>query len=194
VKPLRGTYLIGVLIRGAFMYSALMVLLAGYVVFEMITGILDVNLPVSTSYPPHPSLAITGVMVTVTHPTIFMITTLGVSHILTCLVGAGVAVVIGLVCRRLRAGTPFVAVAVRMLVWAAIIVAVGLTASDILQQFGQNAVTSQADAIRRYGDLQLTSGQWGLNPVPLFFALVLIAVAGAFRYGERLQADTEGLV
>jgi hypothetical protein len=49
-------------------------------------------------------------------------------------------------------------------------------------------------AISRFSTLSKLSPEPAINPLVITIALALVLVAGTFRYGERLQRDTEGLI
>lgn len=103
------------------------------------------------------------------------------------------AVIIALICSAILRGRPFAAATVRALTWGAVAIGVGGVLTDILVTVGKTLVAN--DALPAMGDIsspgvfQLQVPLW-----PLATALALLALAAAFRYGARLQRDTEGLV
>lgn len=126
-----------------------------------------------------------------------------------------IAVVIALLCHRLLSGTPFRPV----LAVSVMVTAVAISAGGIAWQvfFGLGGMVASAQTlgttgwdskvpsieIADYLDSVLEPSATGLpDPFmgmgidfwPLFLGLALAAVATAFRYSERLQRDTEGLV
>ena len=199
MNRMRDGYLIGLLVRGAFLYGGASGVLAIAVVVEVVHSLatgqpFTVAVPVSAGYPGAESITITGVSLRVAHPTIAQILLLGLGHILIALSGSAVALVVGLLAHRVRTADAFAPVAVKMLVGAAIVVAVGFSAADILLQAGQSLVADQATQSGRYGDLYLSTGGYVPNLIPLVAALILVAIAALVRQGTRLQQEAVGLV
>ena len=199
MNRMREGYLIGLLVRGAFLYGGASGVLAIAVVAQVIDSLatgqpFTVAVPVSAGYPGADSITITGVNLRVAHPTIAQILSLGLGHILIALSGSAVALIVGLLAHRVRTADAFAPAAVRMLVSAAIVVAVGFSAADILLQAGQSLVVDQATESDGYGDLSLSPDGYMPNLIPLIAALILVAIAALVRQGTRLQQETEGLV
>ena len=126
---------------------------------------------------------------------------------------AAVSVVIALSLSRIASttlrGAPFVPGAARLVTVAAIAIAVGGTASAVLQQWGewsagQDALSVTAWTARHVTDASTTLSQLGwpepasfalqIPFLPLLLGVGLAALAAVFRAGERLQRDAEGLV
>jgi Protein of unknown function (DUF2975) len=170
---------------------------------------VQLTLPVNQNYPPHSgSLHYSGspyvVQGTAVHFTQATMTVAHLSPVTTIMIGlgevfaaatsAGIAYCIFLLARRLRVGQPFAASAARTLVVAGLILGIGSTASNVLHGIGQTTAFNVA-YIAKYGDLTLGGSSTQLiDFVPLFFAGVLFALAGVFRYGASLQRETDGLV
>lgn len=126
-----------------------------------------------------------------------------------------IAAVIALLCHRLLGGSPFRPLLARSMTWAAVAITVGGIAWQVLLQIGGGIASRQvlevagwrADAptaeMMNYLNTKFDMYSTGL-PMPypsfqiefwpLLLGLALAAVAIAFRYSERLQRDTEGLV
>ena len=113
------------------------------------------------------------------------------SAALAILPGALVAVV----CFQTLRGRPFASVVTRALFVSAGVVIVAGLASDVLSGVGRGLA---AQAVLPTGvDAPLISGapfQISVQLWPIGAALALAALAMIFRYGARLQRDTEGLV
>lgn len=125
-----------------------------------------------------------------------------------------IAAVIGLLCHRLLGGSPFRPLLARSMTWAAVAITVGGTAWQILLQTGGGIASRQVlefsgwgsdapspemmDYINTHFDiatgLPMPYSNFQVEFWPLFLGLALAAVAIAFRYSERLQKDSEGLV
>jgi hypothetical protein len=201
MNRMRDDYLIGLLARGAFLYAGAAGVLAIAVVVQVIHSLatgqpFTVAIPVAAGYPGAERLTITGVTLSVSQPTIAQILLLGLGHILLALSGAAVALVVGLLAHRAHTADAFAQAAVRMLVAASIVVAVGFSAADILLQAGQSLVADQITESSRYGDLHLSTGGYAPNLIPLVAALILVAIAALVprRGNAALKRETEGLV
>lgn len=126
-----------------------------------------------------------------------------------------IAAVIALLCHRLLGGTPFRPVLARSITVTAVAISAGGIAWQVF--FGLGGMVASAQTlgttgwdskvpsieIADYLDSVLEPSATGLpDPYlgmgidfwPLFLGLALAALAIAFRYSERLQRDTEGLV
>ncbi len=115
-----------------------------------------------------------------------------VSLIATVLVDLAMTLVIVasamLLCRNLMAGNAFSRTNTRLVFTVSITLIVGTTLSNLFTTMGTNgafATLSQGSY-----DGAVATG----NIVPYFAAIALGAVALAFKAGERLQRETEGLV
>lgn len=126
-----------------------------------------------------------------------------------------IAVVIALLCHRLLGGTPFRPVLARSVMVTAVAISAGGIAWQVFFGLGGSVASTQTLGttgidndvptmeIRDYLDSVLDPSATGLPDPwvgmsvdfwPLFLGLALAAVAIAFRYSERLQRDTDGLV
>jgi hypothetical protein len=126
-----------------------------------------------------------------------------------------IAVVIALLCHRLLGGTPFRPILARSITVTAVAISAGGIAWQVFFGLGGMAASAQtlgttgwdskvpSIEIADYLDSVLEPSATGLpDPYlgmgidfwPLFLGLALAALAIAFRYSERLQRDTEGLV
>lgn len=106
------------------------------------------------------------------------------------------AAAIAVICLQLLRGAPFARIAERALIVTAVVVLVagigvdiafgiarGLAASEVLPPVGHGPVTASGALF------SLSVQLW-----PIGAALGIAALAAVFRYGSRLQRDTEGLV
>ncbi|MEO7720435.1 MAG: hypothetical protein ABIS08_00805 [Pseudolysinimonas sp.] len=89
--------------------------------------------------------------------------------------------------RRLRTGHPFDRSAWREVVASSVVVLGVGVASQLLAWWSRVAIIDEAGGDR-------FSRSFVFDPLTVTVALVLVIVAVAFRFGERLQRDTEGLV
>jgi hypothetical protein len=126
-----------------------------------------------------------------------------------------IAVVFALLCHRLLSGSPFRPVLARSVMVTAVAITAGGFAWQVLFGLGGMAASAQilgrtgweskvpSTEIADYLDSVLDPFANGLPDPwvsvsvdfwPLFLGLALATVATAFRYSERLQRDTEGLV
>lgn len=124
-----------------------------------------------------------------------------------------IAGVVALLCHRLLAGSPFRPLLTRWIMRTAALIAVGGLVWQVCYGVGNSIASHQvlepsswrgdtpSEAISDYVFTVLPgSGLPGatlsiqIDFWPLFLGLALAAVAIAFRYSERLQRDTEGLV
>ncbi|MEO7349880.1 MAG: hypothetical protein ABIW32_08505 [Terrimesophilobacter sp.] len=126
-----------------------------------------------------------------------------------------IACVIALLCHRLLGGSPFRGLLARSTTWAAAAIAIGgiawqflfeiggsIASSQVLQLNGWNSTptsTEMSDYVDTHFDpfatgLPESAFGFHLDFWPLLIGLALAAVAVAFRYSERLQKDTDGLV
>lgn len=126
-----------------------------------------------------------------------------------------IAAVIALLCHRLLGGSPFRPLLARSMTWAAASITVGGIAWQVLLEIGGSLASRQVLQLTGWRSDLPTSGMmdyvssnfddfatalpepslgFTIEFWPLFLGLALAAVAIAFRYSERLQKDTEGLV
>jgi hypothetical protein len=108
--------------------------------------------------------------------------------------------------RRLLAGEPFGPALSRAVMVAAVALVVGGIAWQLCFGIGQSIAASEALAITGWSwdGALFIEDPTSLLPVPrlavmvefwpIFIGMALAAVAAAFRQGEKLQADTAGLV
>jgi hypothetical protein len=117
------------------------------------------------------------------------------------------AVVVAMLCRQLLRDAPFGGAVTTALTAAGVTLGIGGIVWQILNAIGRTLASDQAlridswasDAASSAGDAvehglpeptyAVTIEFW-----PIFIALALLAVAAAFRMGERMQRDTSGLV
>lgn len=173
-----------------------------------------VSLPASQDYPPHSgslhyagsAYVVQGTDVTFTQATMLVshlpVTStifLGLGQIFGTATYAGIAFCVVALLRQWRKDEPFAAATSRALFAAGLILAIGSTASTVSTASAQ--IGLQIAYIAKYGDLTLDSGGTFINFTTLLVAAVLFALAGAFRYGTRLEREraqlareTEGLV
>lgn len=134
---------------------------------------------------------------------------LAAGHALQGLTFTVIAVVVALLCHRLLRGMAFRPVLTRSINVAAAAIAAGGVLWQVCFWFGSSIASAQVLTVTGWRSddpraedpsfdfatglpeptFALTIDFW-----PLFLGLALAAVAAAFRYGERLQRDTEGLV
>jgi hypothetical protein len=125
---------------------------------------------------------------------------LGASDVFSAATSAAMAWCIYLLMRRLRANEPFAASTARALTAAGLILGIGSTASTFCGGIGHLGLYV-AYIAKDGSDGFFASGGSVIEFMPLFFAGVLFALAGVFRYGARLEQErvrlrreTEGLV
>jgi hypothetical protein len=124
-----------------------------------------------------------------------------------------IAGVVALLCHRLLGGSPFRPLLARSVMRTAALIAVGgmvwqlcfgvgssIASHQVFEPSGWSA-TTPSEVIGDYvftvlpgSGLPAPALAIQVDFWPLFLGLALAAVALAFRYGERLQRDTEGLV
>ncbi|OWP21340.1 hypothetical protein CBF90_12850 [Microbacterium sp. AISO3] len=122
------------------------------------------------------------------------------------LIPAAIAALIAVACFQLLAGRAFTRIIVRMTMATAVIVAAGGTAAQVLSDIAGSMASHELFARGSAGwteipgiddplawwpeaTLNITLPFW-----PIAAGLGLAALAAVFRYGSRLQRDTEGLV
>ncbi|MBB5633332.1 hypothetical protein BKA04_001555 [Cryobacterium mesophilum] len=124
-----------------------------------------------------------------------------------------IAGVVALLCHRLLAGSPFRPLLTRWIMRTAALIAVGGLVWQVCYGVGNSIASHQllaptgwrgdtpSEAISDYvftvlpgSGLPAPTLAVQIDFWPLFLGLALAAVAIAFRYSERLQRDTEGLV
>ncbi len=191
------------------------------VIQTLVAEHVAVSLPVSTFWPNlHPTVEITdgptaevvGGGFEVAEVTIAGLSTdarllLAGGHALQGLTFVIIGVMVAILCHRLLAGDPFRRMLSRAMTVSAVSIAIGGLAWQVLFQLGGLAASTQVLLVTGWnaGDVVMQDPDIGIGwpePYmgftlefwPLFLALPLVAVAIAFRYGERLQRDTEGLV
>jgi hypothetical protein len=123
------------------------------------------------------------------------------------------ATVFAVLCHRLLDGSPFRPAITRAVSVSAIAIGVGGIAWQVFYATGNGIAARQALEVGGWSAQAPTSEiadylfttdtgtgipepslNFTIDFWPLYFALVLAALVFAFRYGERLQRDTEGLV
>lgn len=125
---------------------------------------------------------------------------------LEALVPGAIGALVAVVCFQLLRGAPFAPAVARAALITALVVLVGGIAEQILTGLGGSLASNEV--------LQLTSAEatgmpdgwdistalpqpasgWTVTLWPIGAALGFAALAAVFRYGSRLQRDTEGLV
>jgi hypothetical protein len=176
---------------------------------------VQLDLPMTLNYPPragsisysgsayvlqHTSVTFTQASLTVAHLPIYNAILIGLGKICASATSSGIAWCIYVLVRKLRANEPFTESTARALVIAGLILGIGSTASSIATALGQ--VDLAIAYIPKYGTwVPFSNSQSFIEFTPLFFAGVLFALAGVFRYGARLEREraalrreTEGLV
>jgi hypothetical protein len=149
-----------------------------------------------------PGSAVTATTVTLTasHLPLQNAILLGLSDVFAAATSAAIAWCIYLLMRRLRSNEPFAASTARALTAAGLVLGIGSTASTLCGGIGHLGLYV-AYLAKDGGDGFFVTGGEVVEFMPLFFAGVLFALAGVFRYGARLEQervrlrrDTEGLV
>lgn len=125
-----------------------------------------------------------------------------------------IAAVLALLCHQLLGGSPFRPLLARSMMWMAWTIAVAGTAWQVFLEIGGRIASGQVLANLGWnahwpnqeiadlfsGDPSSATGlplpypSFQVNGLPIVVGLALAAVAIAFRYSERLQKETEGLV
>ena len=208
----------------AIAYAALtLVFTVISVVATLISEAVEVSIPVTRFWPePYPWITIEqGPSASVTDGGFFLaeVTAVGLGTDARLLLAAGhalqgltltvIAVTVALLCHRLLDGMPFRPVLSRTVNVAAVAIAVGGLLWQVCFWIGGSIASAQVLSVTGWTSddpraqdpsfdfatglpeptFAMTIDFW-----PLFLGLALAAVAAAFRYGERLQRDTEGLV
>jgi hypothetical protein len=166
------------------------------------------DLPMTLDYPPRPgSISYSGstyvlqhTAVTFTHASltvaglpIYNAILLGLGGIFASATSSGIAFCISVLVRKLRANEPFTESTARALVVAGFILGIGSTASTVATAFGQFGLVIAY--IPKYGIWSPYSDTQSIVEfTPLFFAGVLFALAGVFRYGARLERERAELL
>jgi hypothetical protein len=176
---------------------------------------VQLDLPVSQDYPPrsgslsyggsayvlqHTSVTFTRASMLVSHLEIKNAVLLGLGQVFASATSSGIAWCIYVLVRKLRQNEPFTESTARALVAAGLILGIGSTASSLATAMGQLGLSIAY--IPKYGDWNgFALNDTFIEFAPLFFAGVLFALAGVFRYGARieheraaLKRETEGLV
>lgn len=226
----RGPYILSVTRLGAVLFAALtLVGGAATAIATLVSDAVPVTLPLQTFWPePYPWVTIDeGATASVVGGGISQaaVTVSGLDGGARVLLAAGqatqaatlvlVALVVALLCHRLRQGLPFRPILARSVTTAGIAVTVGGIAWQILLTAGGSLAAQQvlevtawsgrtpSDEIGEYlWELPLgqTTGlpspgvAFSVDFWPIYLGLALTAVSFAFRHAERLQHDTEGLV
>ncbi|HEY8912758.1 hypothetical protein [Lacisediminihabitans sp.] len=129
-------------------------------------------------------------------------------HLFLGAVAVSVGIAIAVLCARLLRGNPFGPALSKTAFRAAGVVAVAGIASQVCAGVGGMAASAQALAVTGWGidDRDVIGGNlrdigWPLpsegftvDSWPVAFAIAIVAVAVAFRFGERLQAQSERLL
>jgi hypothetical protein len=102
-----------------------------------------------------------------------------------------VALTISVLCQRLRRGAPFARSLASMLFAASLTLMIGGVIGQALTIAGASAVAVELNNVRGTHDF-VAGGPADFTPVVA--GMVLGVIAAAFRIGERMQQDTEGLV
>lgn len=122
------------------------------------------------------------------------------------LIPATVAALIAVACFQLLAGRAFDRIIVRMTMITAVVVAAGGTAAQVLSDIAGTMASHELFTVvsAQWKDIPGIEQplDWWPNPTldialpfwPIGAGLALAALAAVFRYGSRLQRDTEGLV
>ena len=176
---------------------------------------VQLDVPVSMNYPPYPgslsyggsayvlqhtSVTFTQATMTVSHLPVQNAILLGLGQVFASATSSGIAWCIHLLVRKLRANEPFTESTAKALVAAGLILGIGSTASSLATAIGQLGLAIAY--VPKYGDwMPYVNSRSLIDLTPLFFAGVLFALAGVFRYGARLEREraalkreTEGLV
>ena len=130
-----------------------------------------------------------------------------ISQALAWLVPAAIAGLIAIACFQLLAGRAFAPVVARMAMVTAVVVTVGGVAAEILGDIAGNMAARETLgwSSARYEEvagIEDVLQAWWPQPGfgadlpfwPIAAGLAFAALAAIFRYGSRLQRDTEGLV
>jgi hypothetical protein len=136
-------------------------------------------------------------------------TWLSVSTLLQGATTVAVALVVIVLCSNLIKQDPFRSTLTRSVNITAVIIMVGgiawqvagivagtLAADQVLrwQGWGMDSATVDWTDITEIIGLPSVGNNWSVDFWPIGVGLALLALSAAFRYGERLQKDTEGLV
>jgi hypothetical protein len=105
---------------------------------------------------------------------------------------ATIAVLIALFTRQMLRGAPFASRLSRAFVTAGAVIGLGALISQILTLAGHSGV--RAELSQEWQTLLATAPNDTIDPIPVLLGLALVALGIAFRAGERLQRDTEGLI
>lgn len=116
------------------------------------------------------------------------VASLVLAQLVTAATIIAVTVCVGLFCRNMLAGTTFSRTNTRLVFASSVSIVAGWAAASLLTTMGVNGAFA---ALSEHSyDTMVATIDW----LPVLFAMVLSAVALAFRAGERMQRDTEGLV
>ncbi|GAA3905272.1 hypothetical protein [Microbacterium invictum] len=123
------------------------------------------------------------------------------------LVPGAVAAMIAVTCFQLLAGRAFAPVVARTSMVTAVVVAVGGIAAQLLSDIGGSMAASEVlghtgGSYEEVAGIEDVFDAWLPQPTfvlelpfwPIAAGLAFAALAAVFRYGSRLQRDTEGLV
>lgn len=116
---------------------------------------------------------------------------LGGGTLILALVQVLIAIAVIALCRQLLAGRPFVPALGRLLAAVAVVVLAGGMIGQALYGFGNFQVATElnADPIGTEFPMMMH-----LDSTPFVVGIVVALIATAFRVGERLQTETDGLV
>lgn len=134
------------------------------------------------------TVAVETATVTASHLAATTVVSLVLSEIVGALTVLAVTTLICLLCRNMLSGTMFSRTNSRLVTASSFTIVVGWGLGTILTTMGVNG-TFGALSDYSYDNVIFT-----MNWLPFVFAMTLGALALAFRAGERMQRDTDGLV
>jgi hypothetical protein len=208
----------------AVVYAALMlVITAVSVIMTLVSDAVDVMIPVRQFWPePHPWITIDqGPTASVASGgfSLAEVTVSGLGTDARLLLAAGhtlqgltftvIALVVAVLCHRLLSGTAFKPALSRSVSITAMVIAVGGVLWQVCYWIGGSLASAQVLTVTGWQsddpraadpNFDMTTGlpeptfAMTIDFWPIFLGLALAAVAAAFRHGERLERDTEGLV
>ncbi|MCP2031591.1 hypothetical protein L1277_001682 [Okibacterium sp. HSC-33S16] len=127
-------------------------------------------------------------VLTVSGLPVIVVVSLVFAAVAELLMTLGIVACAALVCRNLMRGQAFSRTNTRLVFATSITIIVGTTLVNLFSTMGANG------ALAKLSDKTFDGFVAGASLVPYFIAIALGAVALAFKAGERLQRDTEGLV
>lgn len=116
---------------------------------------------------------------------------LGGGTLILALVQVLVAVAVIALCRQLLAGRPFAPALGRLLAVVAVVILAGGMIGQALYGFGNFQVAAELNADPTGTEFPM---RMHLDSTPFVVGIVVALIAAAFRVGERLQTETDGLV